>query len=130
MGSAAVLRGAAPRRGARRRSRAFLHAAARSATIFAMRRSRQLKPLSSEHHHALLLAFQLKQALAGHAESAGAPRDMPGLVALARRFQGQVLRTHTRTEEDVLGAYLAPADMRRLQAEHAELLSLVATAIA
>lgn len=90
-----------------------------------MRRSRQLKPLSSEHHHALLVAFQLKQALAGHAESAGAPRDVPGLIALLLRFERQVLRTHTRTEEDVLGAYLAPADIRRLRDEHVELARLV-----
>ncbi len=93
-----------------------------------MRRSRQLKPLSSEHHHALLVAFQLKQALAGHSESAGAPKDLAGLVALARRFEGQVLRTHTRTEEDVLGAYLTGADMHRLQAEHHELTRLVEVA--
>jgi hemerythrin-like domain-containing protein len=93
-----------------------------------MRRSRQLKPLSSDHHHGLLVAFQLKQALAGHAESAGAPRDLPGLVALVRRFEGQVLRTHTRTEEDVLGAYLTGADMHRLQAEHAELNRLAGAA--
>jgi hemerythrin-like domain-containing protein len=90
-----------------------------------MRRSRQLKPLSSEHHHALLVAFQLKQALAGHAESAGAPRDLPGLVALVRRFDVQVFRTHVRTEEDVLGAYLTAEDFRRLRAEHAQLLALV-----
>jgi hemerythrin-like domain-containing protein len=93
-----------------------------------MRRSRQLKPLSSEHHHALLVAFQLKQALAGHAESAGAPRDLPGLVSLVRRFDGQVLRTHTRTEEDVLGEYLIADDMHRLQAEHGELARLVEAA--
>jgi hemerythrin-like domain-containing protein len=90
-----------------------------------MRRSRQLKPLSSDHHHALLVAFQLKQALAGHAESAGAPRDLQGLVALVRRFDEQVLHTHVRTEEDVLGAYLAPDDIRRLRTEHAELVRLV-----
>lgn len=90
-----------------------------------MRRSRQLKPLSSEHHHALLVAFQLKQALAGHAESAGAPRDLTGLAALVRRFDVQVLRTHTRTEEDVLGIYLAPDDLHRLRAEHVELARLV-----
>ncbi|HYD40828.1 MAG TPA: hemerythrin domain-containing protein [Anaeromyxobacter sp.] len=90
-----------------------------------MRRSRQLKPLSSEHHHALLVAFQLKQALAGHAESAGAPRELSGLVALVRRFDGQVLRTHVRTEEDVLGTYLAPEDLRRLRHEHAQLRDLV-----
>ena len=93
-----------------------------------MRRSRQLKPLSSEHHHSLLVAFQLKQALAGHAESAGAPRDLPGLVALLRRFDGQVFRTHVKTEEDVLGAYLAPDDFRRLRAEHAQLLGLIEAA--
>jgi len=87
-----------------------------------------LKPLSSEHHHALLVAFQLKQALAGHAESAGAPRDLAGLVSLVRRFESQVLRTHTRTEEDVLGTYLTSADMHRLQAEHQELIRLVEAA--
>jgi len=90
-----------------------------------MRRSRQLKPLSSEHHHALLVAFQVKQALAGHAESAGAPRELTGLLALVRRFDGQVLRTHVRTEEDVLGTYLAPDDLRRLRVEHAQLRELV-----
>ncbi len=90
-----------------------------------MRRSRQLKPLSSDHHHALLVAFQLKQALAGHAESAGAPRDLPGLVALVRRFDEQVLRTHVRIEEDVLGAYLPAEDFRRLRSEHVELVRLV-----
>jgi len=90
-----------------------------------MRRSRQLKPLSSEHHHALLVAFQLKQALAGHPESAGAPRDLPGLIGLVRRFDVQILRTHTRTEEDVLGTYLDPEDLRRLRAEHAQLSHLI-----
>ena len=91
-----------------------------------MRRSRQLKPLSSEHHHALLVSFQLRQGLAGHPESAGAPRDLPGLVALLLRFDEQVFRTHTRTEEDVLGTHLSAADARRLRAEHAELARLVA----
>src|SRR5512141_3301029 len=58
-----------------------------------MKRSRELKPLSSEHHQALLVAFQLKQGLAGHADSAGAPKDLPGLLQLARRFEEQVFRT-------------------------------------
>jgi hemerythrin-like domain-containing protein len=93
-----------------------------------MRRSRQLKPLSSEHHQALLVAFQLKQGLAGHAESAGAPKDLPGLLALARRFEEQVFRNHVQIEEDVLGAHLTPADMRRLQGEHAEMTRLIETA--
>lgn len=93
-----------------------------------MRRTRQLKPLSSEHHQALLVAFQLKKGLAGHAESAGAPKDLPGLLALARRFEEQVFRTHTRAEEDVLGKFLVEADMRRLEAEHAEMTRLVEAA--
>ncbi len=93
-----------------------------------MRRSRQLKPLSSEHHQALLVAFQLKKGLAGHADSAGAPKDLPGLLALARRFEEQVFRNHIRAEEDVLGQYLVDADMRRLKAEHAEMVQLVESA--
>ncbi|ABC80182.1 hypothetical protein Adeh_0406 [Anaeromyxobacter dehalogenans 2CP-C] len=93
-----------------------------------MRRSRQLKPLSSEHHQAMLVAFQLKMGLAGHPESAGAPKDLPGLLALARRFDEQVFRTHSRTEEDVLGRHLTGADLHRLGAEHAELTRLLDSA--
>ncbi len=91
----------------------------------AMRRSRELKPLSSEHHQALLVAFQLKQGLAGHADSAGAPKDLPGLLGLARGLEEQVLRSHARAEEEVLGLHVAPADMARLRAEHAELSRLI-----
>jgi hemerythrin-like domain-containing protein len=93
-----------------------------------MRRSRELKPLSSEHHQALLVAFQLKKGLAGHSESAGAPKDLPGLLALARRFEDQVFRTHTRAEEDVLGQFLPAGDMKRLKAEHAEMSRLLESA--
>ena len=94
---------------------------AASATISPMKRSRALKPLSSEHHQALLVAFQLKKGLAGHAESAGAPKDLPGLLALARRFDEKLFRAHARAEEELLGRYLTSADMRRLRGEHAEL---------
>ncbi|WP_242393590.1 hemerythrin domain-containing protein [Anaeromyxobacter oryzisoli] len=93
-----------------------------------MKRSRQLKPLSSEHHQALLVAFQLRNALDGHPDSAGAPKDLPGQVALARRFEEQVLRSHVRAEEDLLGRWLAQRDTRRLASEHAELLRLVGIA--
>src|SRR5512140_1261736 len=92
-----------------------------------MKRSRELKPLSSEHHQALLVAFQLKQGLAGHADSAGAPKDLPGLAGLARRFDEQILRAHTRAEEELLGKYLAAQDMARLRTEHSELRRLVGT---
>jgi hemerythrin-like domain-containing protein len=90
-----------------------------------MKRSRALKPLSSEHHQALLVAFQLKKGLQGHPEAAGAPKDLPGLVALARRFEEQVFRTHARAEEDLLGRYLTATDMRRLRDEHAEMTRLM-----
>jgi hypothetical protein len=90
-----------------------------------MKRSRELRPLSSEHHQALLVAYQLKKGLAGHAESAGEPRDLPGLQGLARRFDEQVLRPHGRAEEELLGRWLVEADMARLRAEHAELSRLI-----
>ena len=94
----------------------------------ALKRSRQLKPLSSEHHQALLVAFQLKKGLAGHGESAGAPKDLPGLLALARRFENTLFLTHTKAEEELLGRHLSPTDMKRLQFEHAEMVRLLATA--
>lgn len=93
-----------------------------------MRRSRELKPLSSEHHQALLVAFQLKKGLAGQAETAGAPKDLPGLLALARRLQDQVLRAHALAEEDLLGSWITQADMERLRGEHAELARLLGLA--
>ena len=97
-------------------------------TIPGMKRTRELKPLTSEHHQALLVAFQLKKGLAGHAETAGAPRDLPGLLALARRFEERVFRTHAQAEEEVLGQHLAAADMRRLVSEHGDLRRLVESA--
>ncbi len=91
----------------------------------AIRRSRQLKPLSSEHHHSLLVAFQLKKGLAGHGDSAGAPKDLPGLLALARRFEEGVFSTHIRAEEELLTPHLSEEDARRLRFEHAELTRLL-----
>lgn len=92
------------------------------------KRSRQLKPLSSEHHQALLVAFQLKKGLAGHADAAGAPKDLPGLINLARRFQDNFVAMHTRAEEDLLAQYISEADLRRMKFEHNELSRLVAAA--
>jgi hemerythrin-like domain-containing protein len=91
----------------------------------AQKRSRELRPLSSEHHQALLVAFQLKKGLSGHSETAGAPKDLPGLLALARRFEDSVFVAHTRAEEELLGRHLAAPDMQRLQFEHAEMLRLL-----
>ena len=93
-----------------------------------MKRSRELRPLSSEHHQALLIAFQLKKGLAGHPEAAGAPKDLPGLLGLARRFDEQLFRAHARAEEELLGKWLTSGDMARLRADHAELGRLLEAA--
>ncbi len=93
-----------------------------------MKRSRELRPLSSEHHQALLVAFQLKKGLAGHPEAAGAPQDLPGLLNLARKFDEQLFRTHARAEEELLGTCVTAADLARLRAEHAELTRLLEAA--
>jgi hypothetical protein len=90
-----------------------------------MKRSRELKPLSSDHHQALLVAFQLKMSLEGHPEAAGAPRDLPGMVSLALRFTEQLFSPHARAEEELLGLHLGTEDLQRLAAEHAELRGLV-----
>jgi hypothetical protein len=94
----------------------------------AIRRTPELRPLSSEHHHALLLAFQLKKGLAGHGDSAGAPKDLPGLVSMARRFEETTFLTHTRAEEDLLGPHLPAPEAKRLASEHRELIRLLGIA--
>ena len=91
----------------------------------APKRSRELRPLSSEHHQALLIAFQLKKAIAGHAETAGAPRDLDGLLSLARRFEDSVFLVHIQAEEDLLGPHLSPEDVHRLKDEHRQLRALL-----
>jgi hemerythrin-like domain-containing protein len=93
----------------------------------ALKRSRELRPLSSEHHQALLVAFQVKKGLAGHSESAGAPKDLPGLLALVRRFEDSVFIAHTKAEEELLGRYLRAADVKRMKFEHREMLRLLDT---
>jgi hypothetical protein len=89
------------------------------------KRSRELKPLSSEHEQALLLAFQIKKGLAGTPEAAGAPRDVAGLVALANRYEVAVFATHTRAEEELLSRHLSSTDVARLAGEHAEMRVLL-----
>lgn len=92
------------------------------------KRTRELKPLTSEHEQALLVAFQIKKGLAGTPEAAGAPRDLAGLVALVTRYEQAVFSTHTRAEEELLSKHLAADDVRRLTAEHAEMRAHLAAA--
>ena len=91
------------------------------------KRSRELRPLSSEHEQALLLSFQIRKGLAGTPEAAGAPRDVAGLLALANRYELTVFSTHTRAEEELLSRHLAPDDVARLVGEHAEMRELLAS---
>jgi len=91
----------------------------------ASKRSRELRPLSSEHHQALLVAFQIRKAISGHAETAGAPKDLDGLSALARRFEESVFLAHIGAEEDLLVRHMSPEDARRLREEHAQLRLLL-----
>jgi hemerythrin-like domain-containing protein len=93
-----------------------------------MKRSRELRPLSSDHHQALLVAFQLRKSLEGHPEAAGAPRDLPGMLSLASRFAERLFGPHARAEEELLGRHLGTEDLQRLAAEHAELRGLLAHA--
>ena len=93
-----------------------------------LKRSRELKPLSSEHHQALLVAFQLKKGLAGHGETACAPKDLPGLVALAKRYEDALLHSHTRAEEELLGRHLDAEQLGRLRSEHQEMRRLMGEA--
>jgi hypothetical protein len=104
---------------------ALAHGVGHDSITMADKRSRELKPLSSEHEQGRLVAFQLKNGLAGHGDSAGAPKDLAGLYSLARRFRDAVLASHTKAEEELIGRFLSEADLARLCAEHAELLRLV-----
>lgn len=72
------------------------------------------------------MVFKIQKSLAGHAETAGAPPDLPGLVTLVRRFEEDVLAPHARAEEELLGTYLTQGDMDRLRREHLELRRLAA----
>lgn len=87
-----------------------------------------MRPLSSEHQQALLFSFQVRRSLAGHPDSAGAPRDLAGLLALSRRFELQVFRAHMRAEEELISRFLSEPEQRRLVAEHAEMIRLVEVA--
>ncbi len=107
------------------RSEAPLRGSRRPDKHLRMKRTRELRPLSSEHHQALLVAFQLKKGLAGHPEAAGAPKDLPGLLNLARTFHEQLFRTHARAEEELLGTCVTAEALARLRAEHAELSRLL-----
>jgi hypothetical protein len=87
-----------------------------------IRRSVQLRPLSSVHHDVLLLAFQLKLGAEGRAGagSDGRPETLQRLV----REQAAQLREHFDVEERALEG-LEPSERARLVGDHQRLRSLL-----
>jgi hypothetical protein len=85
-----------------------------------IRRSAALKPLSSEHHQALLTAFQAKHVSEGRAV-AGAPAELSAFVDHLRRFAADQLAPHFAAEESLIGSAVERADLQRLQQEHEQL---------
>lgn len=90
-----------------------------------IKRSPALKPLSSEHHQALLMAFQAKHASEGRTV-AGAPVDLDAHVNQLQRFASDSLSPHFAAEESVLGPLLDPPDSQRLMEEHRQLRETLA----
>lgn len=93
-----------------------------------IKRDAALVPLSSEHHRALLLAFQCKQAASGRA-LAGAGRTPRLQVGLVEHAFAEVMDGHFRAEEELLAPLLAPhlpqgEELVRLRADHEELRRL------
>lgn len=85
-----------------------------------IKRSKELAPLSREHHDGLLFAWKIKQGLAN---------DTPPetIVAYTRWFWSNHIKPHFKDEEKVLVKFL-PADnplVRQMFKEHAQIRDLV-----
>jgi hemerythrin-like domain-containing protein len=90
-----------------------------------VKRSDELRDLSVEHHHGLVLARRARRAAAG--EDGATPGEV--WDGIAERFRAE-LEPHFAIEEDVLAPALEATGeaelVRRLREEHAELRSFVA----
>ena len=87
-----------------------------------IKRSKELAPLSREHHDGLLFAWKIKQGLAN---------DTPveTLVEYTRWFWTNHIKPHFKDEEKVLVKFL-PADnplVKQMFKEHAQIRDLVIT---
>jgi hemerythrin-like domain-containing protein len=88
--------------------------------ITPIKRSRELAPLSREHHDGLLFAWKIKQGLAN-----GTP--IRTLVDYTRWFWSNHIKPHFRDEEKVLVKFL-PVDNNLVQQmirEHAQIRDLI-----
>lgn len=86
----------------------------------ALQRRPELRPLSREHHHALVLAQQLKHGLHGRS-FAGGPTDFAALADLARDAYQRHLVRHFRAEEELL----LPFFLRHVPEDHPQVLRLL-----
>lgn len=85
-----------------------------------IKRSKELAPLSREHHNGLLFAWKIKQGLAN-----GTPVDT--LCNYTRWFWLNHIKPHFKDEEEVLVKFL-PADnslVQQMIKEHAQIRDLV-----
>ena len=85
-----------------------------------LKRSKELAPLSREHHDGLLFAWKIKQGLAN-----GTPIET--LVNYTRWFWSNHIKPHFKDEEKVLMKFL-PADnplVQQMLKEHSQIRDLV-----
>ncbi|HEY0354719.1 MAG TPA: hemerythrin domain-containing protein [Flavisolibacter sp.] len=84
-----------------------------------IKRSRQLTPLSKDHHEGLLLVWKIRQGLRNQTEKQ--------LIAdYIKWFWKKDLEEHFREEEEILAPYLKGNDMiKRMFDEHAVIQSLI-----
>jgi hemerythrin-like domain-containing protein len=85
-----------------------------------IKRSKELAPLSREHHDGLLFGWKIKQGLAN---------DTPveTLVEYTRWFWSNHIKPHFKDEEKVLVKFLSPDNslVKRMFKEHAQIRDLV-----
>jgi hemerythrin-like domain-containing protein len=85
-----------------------------------IKRSKQLTPLSKDHHDGLLFAWKIKQGLKNGA-------DIKLIAEYVQWFWKNHLQEHFREEEQILAPHL-PADnelLKRMIDEHQEIESMV-----
>ena len=85
-----------------------------------IRRSRQLTPLSKDHHDGLLFAWKIRQGLKNGA-------DIKLIAEYVQWFWKKHLQEHFREEEQILAPHL-PADnelLKRMIDEHQEIEAMI-----
>lgn len=85
-----------------------------------IKRSKELAPLSRDHHDGLLFAWKIKQGLIN-----GAPIE--SLVNYTRWYWNNHLAAHFKNEEEVLVKFLTPGDplLHQMLQDHAQIWELV-----